>query len=168
MKDREGYNPIHWVVKRGSKEALEALLEHKSSIDPKGPYDRTPLHMASFCGHCDIAEMLIKRGANINAQTAKDDHSKTPLHDAVIHTNLDMVQLLASHPSLNVNIRDDQGHTPLWHAVLDGQVEIIPNLMQHSSYEKAPEGDPNSIKNLCEGKIFRNQGEVIKALKENS
>ena len=40
----------------------------------------TPLHEACNRGHIDVAKLLLKAGANVNAQGHEND---TPLHDAV-------------------------------------------------------------------------------------
>lgn len=37
----------------------------------------TPLHVAALHGHCPLAALLIRHGANVNART---NHSATPLH----------------------------------------------------------------------------------------
>ena len=167
-KDNDGYLPIHWIAKAGSMEMLQIALISKTPIDPKGLYDRTPLHMAAFCGHALIIAMLIQKGANVNAQTSKEDLLKTPLHDAVMHDHLASVQELLKAPSINVNLRDISGHTPLWHAVISGFVHLIPEILLHKSYVRLPVADPDSIDNLCNKKSIQNKEEVIKALKENS
>ncbi|NGX37771.1 MAG: Phosphocholine transferase AnkX [Chlamydiae bacterium] len=167
--DTDGYMPIHWVCKRGSLEGLEALIAHKSPLDPKGLYGRTPLHMASFNGRHPLALKLLEMGVDVNAQTDQDDACKTPLHDAVIHNDFNMVQTLLANAKIDVNLRDIQGHTPLWHAVYNGDIRTILILMQHPSYRKPlEEDDPNSIAELYKLKTLGDPTVVAKTLKDNS
>lgn len=52
----------------------------------------SPLHWACKEGHFKIAELLIHRGARINATNRGDD---TPLHLAAAHGHLDIVHLVS-------------------------------------------------------------------------
>lgn len=51
----------------------------------------SPLHWASKEGHTKIAELLIQRGARINATNRGDD---TPLHLAAAHGHRDIVHMV--------------------------------------------------------------------------
>ncbi len=171
--DRDGYMAIHWASKRGSLKGLQTLIDYKSPIDSRGLYGRTPLHMASFNGRHSLAQLLLEKGADINAQTTTEDSCKTPLHDAVICNDRNMVQILIASEQINVNIRDMRDHTPLWNAVVyNGNIEIILDLMRHPSYQRSIEDtDPNSIAELCKVESKQNQENrdlVVKTLKENS
>ena len=54
----------------------------------------TPLLYAALGGHNEIAELLIAKGANMNA---KDDGGKTPLDFAVEHDKPETSDLLRKH-----------------------------------------------------------------------
>jgi ankyrin repeat protein len=62
--------------------------------------------MAASGGHADVAELLLKRGANPNA---RDRHGYTPLHWA---SAADVVYVLLDHGA-DPTITDNRGRTPL-------------------------------------------------------
>lgn len=53
----------------------------------------TPLHWAAFKGHVDVAKVLLKKGANVNAVTKK---GSTPLRLATTHKQQEMIRFLKS------------------------------------------------------------------------
>lgn len=125
--DTHGYQPLHWAAKMGNDKEVECLLKDprkKSFINGRGEYDRTPLHMAVFNRWIDIAALLIKNGADVNAQSNDEEQGVTPLHYAVEQGNLEMVRLLTSFEQLNVNIKNSKGFTPLHYSLIDGNDDI--------------------------------------------
>ena len=68
----------------------------------------TPLHEAANHGHYNVAVMLVKAGANVNAQ-AMDD--VTPLHDAAIVGQLKMVKMLVEKGA-DPLAKNKKGKTP--------------------------------------------------------
>ena len=71
----------------------------------------TPLHMAVLSDQREIAQFLIKKNANINAQ-AKDEHGGTPLHWAAVLGRIEMARRLIDARA-DVNVKDNNGYTPL-------------------------------------------------------
>lgn len=75
-------------------------------------------------------ELLIKQGANIDAQTVLGD---TALITATWRTdNLDLVKLLVSHGA-NVNIPNSDGNTPAMDAAYLGKVNILRYLLNNGA-----------------------------------
>jgi len=74
----------------------------------------TPLHLASFFGHRDIAAFLLERGAAVDARSQSERFARatTPLHAAAANRRVEVAQLLVQRGA-DVNARDGHGFTPL-------------------------------------------------------
>jgi len=68
-----GVTPLGWTAIRNTPEATKYLLE--IGADPSAPYqDRnTPLHTACFFGRAQVAELLLRAGADQTAASATGD-----------------------------------------------------------------------------------------------
>ena len=74
-------------------------------MNVKGGFaDGTPLHYAAANGHKEIAELLITKGANVNAKdddggtpNAKDEDGGTPLDYAIEFKHTETADLLRKH-----------------------------------------------------------------------
>lgn len=67
------------------------LLLCRADVNATDNFLWTPLHHACYNGHLDIAEMLVKAGAAVNAPAIG---SATPLMRAIEACRLDMVYFL--------------------------------------------------------------------------
>jgi len=90
-----GMSGIHYCARRGQTRMLSYILwSRPGSVNVKGELGETPLHYAAYVGHSEVAEMLLKAGADVNAN--KDGH--TPLDWAIIGANDEIIrQLLRKH-----------------------------------------------------------------------
>jgi ankyrin repeat protein len=75
-----------------------------------GYYDMNPLTIAAKLGYVEIANLLLKYGANIN--WVSTETGSTALHLACANNHFDVVKLLMDMQA-NVNIKDDDERTPL-------------------------------------------------------
>jgi len=86
----------------------------------------TPLHLAIFSiKHKQILELLISKGADVNAQPAS---GATPLFFAVLRDQKDDVQFLLDHGA-NVNLPDAYGDTCLDMALRLKYESVLPTLV---------------------------------------
>jgi ankyrin repeat protein len=53
-------------------------------VDPRGDFDKTPLHSAANCGDLEMVQILLDYGVDINAQNG---FGSTPLDFAFIGTS---------------------------------------------------------------------------------
>jgi ankyrin repeat protein len=95
----------------------------------------TPLHLAAFFGRKDLAQSLIERGAEVDAQSM-NPMKNTPLHAATAGKKADLVKLLLEEGA-NANARQEGGWTPLHGAAQNGDREIIEVLLAHNADLKA-------------------------------
>lgn len=107
------YNNINYNLQRaveiGDLEKVKILINKIDDINllhiEYNPYEPTTLLMiACYYGYIEIVDLLIQKGADINAETNYSGFSGTPLSFAVEKNNLDIVKLLIKKGA-NVNGR---------------------------------------------------------------
>ena len=86
-----------------------------------------PLGLASYFGHYDTADYLIKAGAQVNSP-ARNDLKATPIHSAAAARHEKIVRLLLQHGA-DANLREQGGFTALHAAAQNGDVEILHALL---------------------------------------
>lgn len=69
----------------------------------------TLLHAACYDGRADLAELLIRLGADVHA---REVNGRTPLHDAATNGHPDVIDVLVRHGA-DIEAVDGQGMTPL-------------------------------------------------------
>jgi ankyrin repeat protein len=85
------------------------------------------LGLASYFGHFDVAEYLIKAGAPINSPS-RNDLKAAPIQSAASARQAKIVGLLLKHKA-DPNIREQGGYTPLHAAAQNGDQEVIRTLL---------------------------------------
>ncbi|KAJ1468621.1 ankyrin repeat-containing domain protein [Baffinella frigidus] len=112
ITDNEGAT----AVASGSVGQAEDLIAAGANLEQLGggggrPYcSETPLQMAVENGHCELAQLLLDNGANMNVRNVTD--GGTPLHSAVKQVS-DHMTILLLWNGADVSARDDYGETPL-------------------------------------------------------
>ncbi|XVE84109.1 hypothetical protein DITRI_Ditri16bG0143200 [Diplodiscus trichospermus] len=125
--DDQGNTALHIAAYRGQAAVVEALiLASPSLISVRNKAGETFLHLA-VSGFQTPAFRRVDRQVNLTKQlvlaenfnmvdiiNAKNNEGKTALHMAIIgNVHTDLVELLMSAQSINVNIRDANGMTAL-------------------------------------------------------
>ena len=140
---------------------MRLLIDHGADVNAQDESYTTPLHLSSFLGIPEIAQLLIERGANL---TSQDWMHRTPLHmasswvsaktvllsirrradvngqdDSIIissHTILPVktatVRLLIDHGA-EVNAKDQTKSTPLHLASSVGSIDTVRLLIDHGA-----------------------------------
>ena len=116
---------IHDAATDGDIEAVQQHLVAGADVNGKDDLDgMTPLHFAVVFRHKEIAELLIGKGADVDA---KDDLGLTSLYHAVIEEQKEIAELLIAKGA-DVNAMENDGGTPLTEA---GDSEIADLLRKH-------------------------------------
>ena len=83
---------LHIAWSRGDLEAAEIFLEAGAEIEKTDKLGRTALHFAASIGtNLELIELLVKSGANVNAQSSGGE---TPLMKAISFDNADAAKTL--------------------------------------------------------------------------
>jgi ankyrin repeat protein len=127
---------IHDAVYAGDLQKVKALLLKKPKLVSSKASDLfrgypTPLHLAAEKGHKDIVELLLAKGADVNARNFT---GKTPLQVAAVNGWKKVVELLLAHKA-DVNLPDNHGVTPLLWAEQSGKKDIAELLRQRGGRE---------------------------------
>lgn len=101
------------------------LDDTKNDMNEGDDHGFSPLHWACFAGRTTIVDMLLNRGARINATNMGDD---TALHLAASHGHIECVNLLLKNKA-DVNVLNEHGNTPLHYACFWGYQDIAELLI---------------------------------------
>lgn len=126
-------DPIFYAVQNGDLEMVKTLLNDNPDLVSSKDNDNinysikgyTPLHLAAERGYNDIVELLLSKGANVNA---KDNITMTPLHRAAIEGHYSTVELLLSKGA-NINAKTRSGYTPLHFAAKNVHKVVVEMLL---------------------------------------
>jgi ankyrin repeat protein len=95
----------------------------------------TPLGLAAYFGHQDVAEALLARGADPNL-AARNPMRVQPLHSAVANRDsaaaLALAELLLRHGA-DANARQEGGNTPLHEAAFHGEAALARLLLAYGA-----------------------------------
>lgn len=133
------------AAKKGDLVKLQSLLDSNSVLDlvnaKTSMLGKTPLHLAAENGHKQIVELLIAKGANVNA--TEREMTNTPLHLAALIGHTQIAELLLSNGA-GVNARNKNGSSPLREAIIWGRMEMVKFLIAKGAdvNTKDSDGEP--------------------------
>lgn len=120
----------------GVRERLvELLAEDRELVNTYSHDGWTPLHLSSFFGHPETAEVLLANGADVHARS-RNGMENTPLHAAVAGRFIELASVLLAHGA-EVNARQAGGWTPLHSAAQNGDEELARLLISLGADVKA-------------------------------
>jgi ankyrin repeat protein len=147
MKDPEEVNeesgwiraPLPAALYKRHFRVADLLYRHGADVEVRGDYEKTPLHIASWCGDVDIMRWLFDHGADANIW---DEARTTPLYLAAMGMHLEAAQMLLDH-NADPNWQHNEG-TPLHWAlaedlslideeVLNFDVDVVRLLLEHGA-----------------------------------
>ena len=139
IEDNKKNTVLHYTCLYKDLETLKLILNSKKKnihnkknifdIDIKNEEEKTPLFIAIKKKYFDIANLLIKNKANINAI---DCNGSTFLHLAVIEYDLEFIKNLLSF-GININQLDIYGNSALHIAVWKENIECIKILIKNKA-----------------------------------
>lgn len=119
--------------KSGDAGQVSSLLANdKSLVKARDKDGSTPLHCAAWKGHLQVVAVLLKAGADVNAQNENDHWGTTPLHAAAHANQAAIAQLLIDHGA-DVQATDREGRTPMFHTTFHKARAVVKVLEMHNS-----------------------------------
>ena len=106
-----------------------------------------PLGLACYFGHLDVAEYLVKAGANVNSKS-NNRLKVAPIQSAAAGRHRKIVKLLLEHGA-DPNIREQGGNTPLHAAAENGDEETIRILLYGGADQTLANHDGKSALDLA-------------------
>jgi ankyrin repeat protein len=149
-----GRTPLHAACLVGELTLIKELVETgivyvNATVSSQEVDNVTPLHLAAEMGHIRAVRLLLKMGANINAQFSS---GQTPLMSACMSGHVDVVaELLKSGADVTLKM---EGHTALHIALKQsaqsGIGDVTEELLNYSGVELDVSGDtsPNTTQPL--------------------
>lgn len=143
------------AVKNGTMEDFQRLISTDASLEEKDEKGKTPLIVAASSGKVDMANQLLRHGADIQAV---DNKQATALHSAIESSAWSVMSLLLQPqhianvasigkgpPHIDVNVSDKRGRTPLHSCTLlagaeDNMKEAVQQLMASNANIDAKDG----------------------------
>ncbi len=97
----------------------------------------TPLALACYFGHYEVARYLILKGADVN-KSLNNSLGICPLHLAVANNNLDIVRMLIEH-NVQINVQQNSGVSALHYAAKHGDAEMLILLLENGAVDQPME-----------------------------
>ncbi len=122
---------IHEAAAEGNIKRVKQHLVEGVDVNAIFKDSWTPLHMAAEGGHREIVDLLIAKGADINATAGWGDGvGWTPLHMAAEEGHKKVVELLILKGA-DINVKNGDDRTPLDDAIKHKNAEIANILRKH-------------------------------------
>ena len=116
----------------------------------------TPLGLASFFGHKEVAEILLAHGAAVNLPSS-NEMKVVPLHSAAAGRHTAIVRLLLEHAA-DPNARQRSAFTALHSAAHNGEAEMVELLLSYGA-----EINARSDENLTPLRLAQDRGHTAVA-----
>jgi ankyrin repeat protein len=117
-------------AKNGDAKNLKYLIDKKIAInviDPSDPEKNTALHLAVSNNHPEVAALLLKHGAEVNAVKANKNRSAA-IHIAAVNGYVKIVDLLLSY-NADIHQSEQSGMTALHLAVSANHLSTVTLLI---------------------------------------
>jgi len=134
------FGVLQKAARNGELYTVKSLIEQGAAVDEACDFNRwTALHAAAHKGHFQIAEYLIKHGANVNV---KDEDGYTPLHNTAhsflkgsppkrTEADRNRIAALLLEYGATVNATINHGETPLHEAALTNNIGLVQLLLEN-------------------------------------
>ena len=135
IKDNSGFTALIYAIQREKTDLSKILIEKKSDVNTKITFKTDGLYLKDFTPLTlnvdkEVAELLIKAGANVNTRLSIKDDSRniqlkniTPLMWVIFDYNTELAELFIEAGS-DLNAKDKDGNTALYYAITRNNSKI--------------------------------------------
>ena len=127
--DSYGDSALHLAARSGQASIL--ALASGVDVDRRSAAGATPLWLACFHGHREVAELLLARGAQ--PERPHGVIGSAPLAAAAAQGHLPLVRLLVLEHSAEVDRANKNGRTALWSAAYEGHAAVVRFLLERGA-----------------------------------
>ncbi|XP_053396874.1 transient receptor potential cation channel subfamily A member 1-like isoform X2 [Mercenaria mercenaria] len=131
MADDDERTPLHVAAHNGYLQCLNILIKNGAGVFHTCKGKKTVLHLAAAEGWTDIVAQLLKSWKGLVSLT--DIDGRTALHDAVIHNQKKVVEILIQ-AGASVNALDTDNSTPISFAAEQGLVKCTRLLLSNDAH----------------------------------
>jgi ankyrin repeat protein len=129
-QDGQGYNPLLWASINRQVDAVKTLLKSPFiDVNVRDPDGFTPLMHACSNGDIQTVRALLSQPSKVQPHLAAHN-GDTALIIAARKGHSDIIEVLLSHPKIEVNLCNSAGRSPLMIAALQGQLDCTQKLLQ--------------------------------------
>ena len=133
---------LHLAVAQHDNTKVKALLKtNPSVVNQQNAIGETALHIATRHGYHDLVSLLLFHQADPNIQDNTKMWKQTPLHIAVMNSDILTTIVLINHQNIDLSIKDAGGETALEYA-------------RREALDYARRETLSEIKNLLKRKLF--------------
>jgi ankyrin repeat protein len=132
----------------GDVQRVRQLLDDQPELIASFSHDGwSPLHLAAHFGHLTVVDLLLARGAEVDARS-KNALTNTSLHAALAGGHRATAQRLVEHQA-DVNAVEAGGYTPLHQAAELGDAEMVRLLLDRGALAAAKADDGRTARDLA-------------------
>ena len=136
------------AAEAGNIKRLKSTLGYVRNINFADDIGATALHKAASRGYNDIVQLLLTKGASIEATSC---YNNTPLHVAASNGHTSTVELLLSKGA-SIEATNKDNNTPLHFAALYGHTSTVELLLSKGASIEAMDRDNNTpLHNAAQG-----------------
>ncbi|XP_046551542.1 ankyrin-3-like [Haliotis rubra] len=139
--DDYGNTILHFACKGGHVNMVKYVLLQRS-VNSRTNAGTTPMMIAVYYGHRDVATYLVSKGANVSEV---DDYGNNILHWACKGGYIGLVKYVIINLSIDVNSRGQYGTTSLMKAARHGHRDVFDVLLSMGANVSHVDDEGNNI-----------------------
>ena len=112
-------------------EIANLIYKQPESVNEYAKDGFTPLGLACYFGHYDVARYMVLKGADVNLPSS-NGFKVYPLHSACAGNYTRTARMLIENGAL-INVKQQAGATPLHSAAQNGNLELLVLLLEHGA-----------------------------------